>query len=82
MMLILVNKYFYLIHVFFAFSSSTEALNLVFFSRKLVVISEFFTRKYLPHCKDDDVFGSKDVHDLAVAVGLKWNNIVTDKWTM
>ena len=71
MVLILVNKYFYLIHVFFAFSSSTEAFNLVFFSRKLVIISEFFTRKYFPHCKDDDVFGAKNVHNLAVAVGLK-----------
>ena len=46
-------------------------LYLVLFSWKLVVISEFFTREDLSQRKDDDVLGPKDVHNLAVAVGLK-----------
>ena len=45
---------------------------LVFLSWKLVIISQLFTGEYLSQSKDDDVFGAKDIHNLAVAVGLKW----------
>ena len=59
------------VHVFLAFLGSTVALYFVFFSWKLVVIGQLFTREYFSQRKNYNVLGTKYVHNLAVAVGLE-----------
>ena len=51
------------------------AFQFLFFFRELVVVGELLTGEDLPEGEDDDVLLAQDVDNLAVAVGLKWNNI-------
>ena len=59
------------IHKFLAFSGTTVTFQFLFFFRELVVIGELLPRENLPQSKNDDMLPAHDVHNLAVAAGLK-----------
>ena len=59
------------VHKFLAFSRSAVAFEFLFFLRELVIVGQLLPRENLPQGKNDDMLAAHDVHNLAVAVGLK-----------
>ena len=51
-------------------------LQFLFFFRELVIIGQLLPREDFSQGKDDDVLAAHDVHNLAVAVGLKWREVI------